>query len=183
MRSQTDLRNSCLAEASINKPPNVFWREVKHANARPSSVQVSNVNGHTDCYNIANEFKNAYSDIFRTGFTTVDDLDVLRKELDDSCINSMWENFSVDELGAACRQLKPNKRDSDRSLNSYVFTYVPADFLIVLCDLINALILHGHAPLSWLAGTILPLLKSASLDKTQVLSYRPITCQVYLVKL
>ena len=51
---------------------------------------------------------------------------------------------------------------------------MPADFLIVLCDLINALILHGHAPLSWLSGTILPLLKSASLDKTQVLSYRPI---------
>ena len=78
----------------------------------------------------------------------VDDLDVLRKELDDSCINSIWEQFSVDELGAACKQLKPNKTDSDMSLNSYVFKYAPADFLIVLCDLINALILHGHAPLS-----------------------------------
>ena len=30
------------------------------------------------------------------------------------------------------------------SLNSYVFKYAPADFLTVLCDLINALILHGH---------------------------------------
>ena len=33
LRSQTDLRNACLAEASINKPPNVFWREVKRTNA------------------------------------------------------------------------------------------------------------------------------------------------------
>ena len=41
--SQTDLRNACLAEASINKLLNAFWREVKRANARPSSVQVSNV--------------------------------------------------------------------------------------------------------------------------------------------
>ena len=176
LRSQTDLRNVCLAEASINKPFDVFWREAKRANARPSSVQVSNVvNGQTDCHDIANEFKNAYSDIFRAGFTTVDDLDVLRKEFDDSCINSMWEKFSVDELGAACKQLKPNKKDSDMSLNSYVFKYAPADFLIVLCNFINALILHGHALLSWLLGTILPFLKSASLDKTQVLSYRPIT--------
>ena len=87
----------------------------------------------------------------------------------------MWEKLSVDELGAVCKKLKPNKKDSNMSLNSYVFKYAPADFLIVLCDLFNALILHGHAPLSWLSGAILPLLKSASLDKTQVLSYRPIT--------
>ena len=171
LRSQTALRNACLAEASINKSPNVFWRVVKHTNARPSSVQVSNVvNGQTDCHDIANEFKNAYSYIFLAGFTTVDDLDVLRKELDDSCINSIREKFSVDKLGVACKQLKPNKKDSDMSLNSYVFKYAPADFLIVLSDLINALILHGHAPLSWLSETILPLLKLASLDKTQVLS-------------
>ena len=79
LRSQTDLRNAYLAAASINKPPNVFWREFKRANARPSSVQVSNVvNGHTDCHDIANEFKNAYSDIFRAGFTTVEDLEVLQ---------------------------------------------------------------------------------------------------------
>ena len=102
LRSQTDLRNACLAEASINKPPNVFWREVKRANARPSSVQVSNVvNGQTDCHDIANEFKNTYSIIFRAGFTMVDNLDVLSKELNDSCINSIWEKFSVDELGTA----------------------------------------------------------------------------------
>ena len=184
LRSQTDLRNACLAEASINKTPNVFWREVKRANAGPSSVQVSNVvNGQTDCHDIANKFKNAYSDIFRAGFATVDDLDMLRKELDDSCVNSMWEKFSVEELGAACKQLKPNKKDSDMSLYSYVFKYAPADLLIVLCDLINALILHGHAPLSWLSGTILPLLKSASLDKTQVLSYRPITLSSLFVKI
>ena len=74
----------------------------------------------TDCHDIVNEFKNAYSDIFRAGFTMVDDLDMLRKELDDSCINSMWEKFPFDELGAACKQLKPNKKDSDMSLNSYV---------------------------------------------------------------
>ena len=41
LRSQTDLRNASLAETSINKPPNVFWREVKRANARSSSAQVS----------------------------------------------------------------------------------------------------------------------------------------------
>ena len=29
--------------------------------------------------------------------------------------------------------------------------------------------------MTWLSGTILPMLKSASLDEMQVLSYRPIT--------
>ena len=87
--SQTDLRNACFVEASIKGPLMFFWHEVKRANARPSSLQVSNVvNGHIDCHDIASKFKNAYSDTFRAGFT-VDDLDVLRKELDDSCINIM----------------------------------------------------------------------------------------------
>ena len=76
--------------------------EVKRANARPLSVQVSNVvNGHADCHDIANEFKTVYSGIFRAGFTTIADLDVLRKELDDCWINSIREKLSVDELGAA----------------------------------------------------------------------------------
>ena len=35
LQLQTDLRNACLAEASIKKPPNLFWREVKRVNARP----------------------------------------------------------------------------------------------------------------------------------------------------
>lgn len=43
LRSQTDLCNSALADAYVNKPPNVFWREVKHANACPSSGCVANV--------------------------------------------------------------------------------------------------------------------------------------------
>ena len=69
------------------------------------------------------------------------------------------------------------------SLNSDVFKFAPADFLIVLYDLMNTLILHGHAPLSWLSETILPLLKSVSLDKTQALSYRPITLSSLFVKI
>ena len=51
----------------------------------------------------------------------------------------MKEKFSVDELGAVCKHLKPNK-NSDLSLNSHVFNYAPADFSIVSSDLINALI-------------------------------------------
>ena len=53
-----------------------FWHEVEFTNARPSSVQVSNVvNGHTNYHDIVNEFKAVYYGIFRAGFTTVDDLE------------------------------------------------------------------------------------------------------------
>ena len=102
----------------------------------------------------------------------------VRNLIDDNCTKSIWKKFSVDELGAACKQLKLNK-DSDMSLNFYVFKYAPADFLIVLCDIINDLILHCYAPLLWLSGTILPLQKWASLHKMQVLSLRPL---YYVVK-
>ena len=98
LRSQTDLRNSCLAEASINKPPNVFWRKVERVNARPLSVHVLNVFLMDIAIvmlllmslklHITNEFYTAHSVIFYAGFTMADDLKVLREELDESCINS-----------------------------------------------------------------------------------------------
>ena len=83
--------------------------------------------------------------------------------------------FTINELRTACEKLKPNKKDSDMSLNSSALKHASNNFLSVLCSLINSFIKHGYAPASWLSGTIIPLLKSSSLDKSQVASYRPIT--------
>ncbi len=176
LRSQKDLRMSVLADACVNKPPNIFWREVKRANARPSSATIANVvNDHSDPRDIANDFKSLYSDTFRAGFTSLEDLHAFRKTLDNACIDGCWNTFTLDEVSAACNQLKPNKKDSDLLLNSSAFIHAPLNFVTVLCSLVNAAILHGHAPSSWLTGTILPLLKSSNLDKSLVTSYRPIT--------
>ena len=64
--TQTDSRNSKLAEVYINQPANDFWRQVYNANAtKAASSPANTVNGHTSPDYIANEFKHMYSGIFR----------------------------------------------------------------------------------------------------------------------
>ena len=72
-------------------------------------------------------------------------------------------------------QLKSNKKDADLQLFSDAIINAPHDFFVVLCTLINAIIFHGHVPAQWLSSTIIPLLKSANIDKSVTSSYRPIT--------
>ena len=86
MATQTDLRNSILADAYINQPAHVFWRQVYNANAiKAASSPADTANSHTSPSDIANEFKHMYSGIFRAGFTTEADLNAFGCALDNSC--------------------------------------------------------------------------------------------------
>ena len=60
--SPTVLRYSKIAEANINKPPNILWSEVKRANAKIACLHVVNsVNGHSIPKDIADDFKDMYA--------------------------------------------------------------------------------------------------------------------------
>ena len=83
--------------------------------------------------------------------------------------------ITVEEVTAACMQLKHDKKDANVELNSSAIIYLPLIVFRVLCLLVNAIVLHGQVPAQWLTGTILPLLNSGNVDKSSFLSYRPIT--------
>ena len=133
------------------------------------------INGHSLSNEIATDFKDMFENIFRAGFTPDADLSAMHRSLDNKCIGQSWEVFSIVEILNACKILKPFKSDSDINLNSSAIINAPNCFFEILCDLINAVVWHGYAPSTWLSGTIIPLLKSANLDKSQLSSYRPIT--------
>jgi hypothetical protein len=174
--SQNDIQNSKIAEAHLHGSSTNFWQEVKRSNARKSIQRSSNVvNGHTSAQEIANDFKDVFTNIFRADFTSDTDISTLRSLLNDKCSVQFWEGFSLGELLCACKLLKPNKNDSDMNLNSSAIINAPQYFFEILYALINAVVWHGHAPESWLCGSIIPLLKSSTLDKSHLSSYRPIT--------
>ena len=54
---------------------------------------------------------------------------------------------------------------------------------VIICDLINVVIFHGYTPGLWLTGTIIPLLKSANVDKSSTASYRLRTFSILFGKL
>ena len=71
--------------------------------------------------------------------------------------------------------LNPTKKDADLNLNSLSIINASHNFYGALCLLINIVIARGYTLLAWQAGTIIPLLKSGSLDKSLLTSYRPVT--------
>ena len=133
------------------------------------------INGLSSPPDIANAFKEVYENIFRAGFTSSDDIQRFRIELNQRCESETFQRFTPVDVIKACLQLNSNKKDADLQLFSDAIINAPHDFFVVLCTLINAIIFHGHVPAQWLSGTIIPFLKSANIDKSVTSSYRPIT--------
>ena len=111
---------------ALKNPPNIFWREVKRAKIACSQT-VNSVNSQSIPKNIANDFKEMYAEIFRTGFTTENNLSELHSKLREMCKNNNWNPFRIDEVFGACCCLKPNKKDSNLMSNS-AFTNAPHVF-------------------------------------------------------
>ena len=83
--------------------------------------------------------------------------------------------FTSAKVAAACKQLKPFKKDSDLLLNFSALINAPVIFFDLLCDLFNAIILHGYVSSSWKTGIVISILKSGNPNKNDLSSFRPIT--------
>ena len=81
LRSQNDLHNANIANAHYTSSYD-FWSEVKRASAcnAKSNARVV-INGLSSPPDIANAFKDVYENIFRAGFTSSDDIQRFRIEL------------------------------------------------------------------------------------------------------
>ena len=154
LRNQQGIKNNKLADAFVTGHSKDFSREVKRVNCM-RTVTSPVIEGYSDPRDIANAISNNFSE--------------------KHCIENRRNNFTVEEVIFTRSILKPNKKDADLSLNSLSIINASHNFYIALCLLINIVIVHGNTPLAWQAGTILPLLKSGSLDKSLLTSYRPIT--------
>ena len=175
LRDQDNNRNTKLANLFVNNRTNDFWREVKRTNC-PNSLASSTIGNNTTPESIANAFKDQYAAILRSDFVAAESVNEFCKSLDRSCANCNIDNsFNINDVFTACHQLKRGKKDSDCELISDTIINAPLMFFNCLCILINVIISHGYVPTEWKSGTIFPLFKAATLDKTAIASYRPIT--------
>ena len=140
------------------------------------------INGLSSPPDIANAFKDVYENIFRAGFTSSDDIQQFRIELNQRCESDTFQRFTPHDVIKACLQLKSNKKDADLHLFSDAIINASHDFFVVLCTVINAIIFDGHVPAQRLSGTIIPLFKSANIDKSVTSSYRPIILSIFVWK-
>ena len=103
-----------------------------------------------------------YTNIYHADFVNTDELKHYRTDLDRKCTAENWQYFTSVEVAAACKQLKPFKKDPDLLLNSSALINAHVNFFDLLCDLFNAIILHGYISSSWKTGAVIPILKSGN---------------------
>ena len=123
-----------------------------------------------------------YADIYRAYFVNTDELKYFRTDLDHKCAAENWQFFTSAEVAAACKQLKPLKKDSDLWLSSSALINAPMNFFDLLCDLLNAIILHGYVLSSWKTSTVIPILAFGNPNKKNLSLYRPIILSSLLGK-
>ena len=170
-KHEADIRNEKVAEALVHGDCVNFWREVNKLgfSGRPSCY--SAIGGSTPPADIAGDFRRVYADIYYADFDNTNELKHFRTELDLKCAAKNWQLFTSAEVAAACKQLKPFKKDADLLLNSSALINAPVIFFDLLCDLFNAIILHGYVPFSWKTGTVIPILTSGNPSKNDLSSY------------
>ena len=147
-KQEADIRNEKIAEASACTKRLVFWREVNKAGvlARPSCC--SAVGGFTTpADDIADVLRPTYADILLILIN-----ESIYKHLDRKCVAENWQFCTHAEVAAACKQLKPFKKDSDLLLNSSTLIKALENFLDFLCGLFNAIILQGYVSSCWKTG-------------------------------
>ena len=182
LRNQQNIKNNKLADAFVTGHSEDFWFEVKRVNCM-RTVTSPAIEDYSNPRDIANAFSNNFSKTFRADFADINEISDLRKDSDKHCNETRWNNFAVEEVIFACSILKPNKKDADLSLNSLSIINASHNFCVTLCLLINIVIVHGYTALAWQAGTIIPLHKSGSLNKSLLTSYRPITLSILFGKI
>ena len=174
-KHEADIHNEKVAKALVLGDCANFWREVNKAgfSGRPSCY--SAIGGSTTPADIADNFRRMFADIYQADFVNTNELKHFRTELDLKCAAENWQLFTSVEVAAACKQLKPFKKESDLLLNLSALINASVIFFDLLCDLFNAIILHGYVPSSWKTGTVIPILKSGNPHKNNLSSYRLIT--------
>ena len=102
LRSQNDLRNANIANAHYTSSYD-FWSDVKRANAcnAKSNARVV-INGLSSPPDTANAFKDVYENIFRAGFTSSNDIQRFRIELNQRCESETFQRFTPDDVIKAC---------------------------------------------------------------------------------
>ena len=148
-KREADIRNEKVAEALVLGDCVNFWREVNRAGFLGQPSCYSAIGGSTTPADIADDFWRMYAFIYHADFVNTNELKHFRTELDLKCAAENLQLFTYAEVAAACKQLKPFKKDSDLLLNSSALINVPVIFFDFLCDLFNAIILHGYVPSSW----------------------------------
>ena len=184
MNLEKTMRKNKFLDACLNNKVNDILKEVKTLRS-PSTKSANVIDGQSNSDDIANHFKNLYSDIYNTH----QDSGELNKVIEEnnSSISQSDVNFldkmTPDMVKNTILEFKNNKNDSVFDWKSNALKEGVESLAEPLCDLLRSLIIHGHIPQVFLVCSLVPIVKNANESKLSSSNYRLIAITALILKL
>ena len=180
-RAEEKIKKNKLLQACISGEGNIF-QEIK-AMRKTKQLVANSIDGETD--NIAEHFKNIYSDLFNS-VEDANDMakvsEVITSKVQPKDVGDI-EKVTPEIVKKAAARLKPGKSDSVFTFSSDCIKVDSERLTILLAAVFQSFLIHGHVTRFLLLATLVPIIKdklgSISISK----NYRSIAISSVILKL
>ena len=183
-RQENAIRNSKFLSACLDGKVSDILLDIKKSRGTNSKPSTS-IDGVSGCREIADHFKNMYKTIYNT-HNDKDDLNTFCTENNEKISQSdidVVDSITPDMVKKGILSFKNNKNDSLVNWKSDALKIGVDSLADPLCDLLRAMLIHGHIPSMFLICSLIPIVKSNNASKSSSANYRLIAISSLVLKL
>ena len=178
------LRKNKFLDACLNNKVSDILQEIKTLRS-PNSKCANNIDGKSNSEDISNHFKNLYKDIYNTHQDRAE-LDNFMQENNSKISQSdmdLLDKMTPELIKDIILNFSNDKNDPVFDWKSNALKHGVDSLADPLCDLLRALIIHGHIPQIFLMCSLVPIVKNGNESKLSSSNYRLIAISSLLLKI
>ena len=181
---EAQLRKSKFVDACLNNEVNDILKDIRESRSK-NSTHARVVDGCNSKPEIAENFKDIYNCIYNTHndkeevqkFTEENEAKISQSD------SGIVDSISPEMIKKIILKLSDNKNDSCWDWKSNALKLGSDSLSAPLCDLICAMLIHGHIPKIFLLCNLIPIIKNKNESKLTSNNYRLIAISSLLLKL
>ena len=171
--NEDKYRRAKMAESFDNNDSRNVWGELKKIDGTRKAIP-PHVDGNHNYKDICNLFFTKYKHLYNSVPSVNSDIESRIDKLIDCNKNNEYVDIKLETVLKAIAKLKPNKTDGDKGLYSNMVINAPELWVMLLCEVINCMLLHGHNPTELLNVTLSSITKDPSEDICDSSNFRGI---------
>ena len=141
------------------------------------------VDGKTESNDICDIFADKYKAIFQSCPSSISDIHMLHKRVNDKFIQENVEKICVTDMEKAFTRLKFSKSDGNHCCNSYHFKFAPKRLVVLFSLLFECILYHGYTSEDLLYSTIVSIPKDVRGNLATSENYRGMALSNALCKI
>ena len=180
---EAQLRKSKFVDACLNNDVNDILKDIRESRSS-NSTNAKVVDGCSTKPEIAENFKNIYNSIYNTH----NDKEEVQKFIEENDLKIcqsdrvIVDSISPEMIKRIILRLSDNKNDSSWDWKSNALKLGADSLSAPMCDLICAMLIHGHIPKIFLLCNLIPIIKNKNESKLTSSNYRLIAISSLLLK-